>query len=172
MVMFGYPAPGILQKEDFAAMTVLGAIMAGYQYPGGWLHSELRGQGLVYGVHAAQMTGPVPGYFAILAQTRPDKLAEVVSRIEKNVDRAKQGRIGEDEFRVAADRVMALHAQEGTAIAEQAAQAALDELYGLGYDYHKSFDARVGAVTLEDVVRVAKKYFGNHVLVTSSPEKK
>ena len=67
---------------------------------------------------------------------------------------------------------MALHAQENTAVAEQAQQAALDELYGLGYDYHKTFDARIEAVKLKDVVKVAKKYFGNHVLVTSSPEKK
>ena len=29
-------------------MTVLGTILAGYSYPGGWLHNELRGEGLVY----------------------------------------------------------------------------------------------------------------------------
>ena len=61
MVMFGYPTASILEKDDYAAMTLLGAVMAGYQYPGGWLHNELRGEGLVYAVHAMQMTGPVPG---------------------------------------------------------------------------------------------------------------
>lgn len=172
MVSLGYPTASIFEKEDHAAMTLLGAIMAGYRYPGGWLHNELRGEGLVYGVHAMQMTGPVPGYFEIVAQTLPDKLDEVVARIERNVERAKEGRISEDEFRTAAERVIALHAQENTTIAEQATQAALDELYGLGYDYHKSFDARMQAVKLADVVKVAQKYFGNHVLVTSSPEKK
>ncbi len=171
MVLFGYPTASIFQKEDYAAMTLLGAVMAGYHYPGGWLHTELRGEGLVYSVHAMQVTGPVPGYFEILAQTRPDKLDEVVARIERNVERAKEGRISEDEFRVAAERVIALHAQENTTIAEQAQQAALDELYGLGYDYHKGFDARMQAVKLRDVVAAARKYFGNHVLVTSSPEK-
>ena len=50
----------------------------------------------------------------------------------------------------------ALHAQENTTIAEQAQQAALDELYGLGYDYHKAFDARIQAVKLEDVVAAAR----------------
>ena len=171
MVWFGYPTASIFDKEDYAAMTVLDAIMAGYHYPGGWLHNELRGEGLVYAVHACQMTGPAPGYFAIFAQTRPDKLDEVVARIERNVERAKEGRISEDEFRTAVQRVIALHAQENTTIAEQAQQAALDELYGLGYDYHKTFDARIEAVKLEDVMAVAQKYFGNHVLVTSSPEK-
>jgi zinc protease len=172
MVLFGYPTAGILQKEDYAAVTVLGAVMAGYRYPGGWLHHELRGEGLVYFVHAMPLTGPVPGFFEIIAQTRPDKLDEVVGRIEKNVQRAKDGRIDEDEFQTAVQRVIALHAQENTTIGEQAMQAALDELYGLGYDYHKSFDARIKAVTRKDAIAVAKKYFGNHVLVTSSPEKR
>jgi zinc protease len=171
MVMLGYPTASILEKENYAAMTVLGAVMAGYQYPGGWLHNELRGEGLVYSVHAFQATGPVPGYFEIVAQTRPDALPEVVKRIQRNVDRAKAGRIPEDEFHTAVRRVIALHAQENTTIGEQALQAALDELYGLGYEYRKTFDARIEAVKLKDIVGVAQKYFGNHVLVTSSPEK-
>ena len=114
----------------------------------------------------------MPGYFAILAQTQPDKIDEVVTRIVKNVDQAKAGKIDEDEFRTAVETVIALHAQENTTIAEQAKQAALDELYGLGYDYDKTFDARIEAVKLDDLVRVARKYLGNYILATMSPEEK
>jgi zinc protease len=146
--------------------------MSGYSYPGGWLHNELRGEGLVYFVHAFQITGPAPGFFTILAQTEPEKIKEVVSRIERNVARAKAGDIPEDEFRTAQEMVTALHAQENTTIGEQAQQAALDELYGLGYDYDKTFDARIRAVKLDDVIRVAKKFLNNHVLVTTSPNPK
>jgi zinc protease len=171
MVMMGYPTASILKKEDYAAMVLLDTIMSGYSYPGGWLHNELRGEGLVYFVHATQMTGPAPGFFVVLSQTRPDKIDEVVARIQRNVERAKEGKITDDEFRTAVQMVIALHAQEDTAIGEQAQRAALDELYGLGYDYHKSFDARIEAVTLPDVVRAARKHFGNYVLATTSPEK-
>ena len=108
-------------------MTVLTTIMSGYGYPGGWLHNELRGAGLVYFVQAFEMTGPVPGYFTVLSQTRPDKVAEVVSDIRRDVERAKQGKITADEFRTAIEQIVALHAQENTTIAEQARQAALDE---------------------------------------------
>jgi zinc protease len=172
MVMMGFPTASIFDKADYAAMTLLDTIISGYSYPGGWLHHELRGEGLVYYVHAMQATGPAPGYFDIIAQTRPDKVDEVVGRIEKNVARAKEGRISEDEFRRAVQTVVALHAQEGTSIAEQAREAAVDELYGLGYDYRRTFDARIEAVKLPDVIAAARKYLGNHVLVTSSPEKK
>ena len=68
------------------------------------------------------------------------------------------------------EMVIALHAQENTTIAAQAQQAALDALYGLGHDYDKTFDTRIKAVTLDDVVRVARKYLDHHVLVTTSPE--
>ena len=169
MVLLGYHGASLLDKEDYAAMVLLDAITSGYSYPGGWLHNELRGEGLVYFVHAFQMTGPAPGYFAILAQTDPEKIDEVVGRFEQNVARAKAGEIPEDEFRTAQEMVIALHAQENTTIGEQAQQAALDELYGLGYDYDRTFDARIGAVTLDDVVRVARKYLNHHVLVTTSP---
>ncbi len=65
--------------------------------------------------------------------------------------------------------ILSLHAQQNTTIAAQAQQAALFDLYGLGYDYDKTFDERIEAVTLEDVVRVAKKYLNHHLLVTLSP---
>ena len=171
MILMGYPSASIRDKKDYAALTVLDAIMSGYSFPGGWLHNELRGQGLVYFVHAFQITGPAPGYFAILCQTRPDKIDEVVTRIQQNIQRARSGKISQEEFRTAVQMVVSLHAQGNTTINEQARQAALDDLYGLGYDYDKSFDARIEAVTLEDVVRVARKYLGKHVLVTTSPRK-
>ena len=170
MVLLGYTGPSVRNKEDYTAMILLDAIMSGYNYPGGWLHNELRGEGLVYYVHAFQITGPAPGFLAILSQTQPDTIDEVVQRIQKSVARAKAGEITEEEFLAAREMVIALHAQQNTTIGSQARQAALDDLYGLGYNYDKSFDDRILAVTLEDVVGVAQKYLNNHVLVTASPK--
>ncbi len=170
MVVLGYEGTSILKEKDYAALTLLDAILSGYSYPGGWLHNALRGEGLVYYVHAFQIAGPAPGFFTALAQTQPDKIQTVVQRIQQAVDRAKAGEISDDEFRTAQQMVISLHAQENTTISEQAQQAALDELYGLGHDYDESFEARIRSVTLDDVVRVAKKYLDDYVLVTSSPE--
>ncbi len=171
MVLLGYPGLSIFDKEDHAALTVLDAMSSGYSYPGGWLHNELRGAGLVYFVHALQMTGPAAGYFVVLSQTQPDKIDEVVQRIRKNLGRAMEGQFDDEEFHRSKEMILALHAQQNTTISSQAQQAALDELYGLGFDYDKTFDGRISAVTREDVIRVAKKYLsGNSVLITSSPE--
>ena len=171
MVMMAYPCESIYDKEDHAAMTVLRAILNGYSTPGGWLHNELRGEGLVYYVFTREMTGPVPGFFVVTSQTYPEKLDEVVQRIRRNLDKAKRGDISDSEFHTAIEQIVALHAQENVTIAEQARTAAIDEILGLGYDYDKKFDDQIRAVTKSDVVRVAEKYLTKSVLVTTSPKR-
>ena len=169
IVMMGYPAVSISDAKDYAALTVLDAIMSGYSYPGGWLHNELRGEGLVYGVHAFLLTGPAPGYFIVSAQTSPDNVDEVVKRVCQNIEKAKRGEIDTEEFERSKQMIIALHSQENTTLSEQSQQAALDDLYGLGYNYDKSFNERIEAVTLEEVVAVAKKYLNDSLTVTASP---
>lgn len=168
-LFLGYTAPSVRDEKEYAAIQVLDTIMSGYGYPGGWLHEELRGEGLVYMVHATTFAGPAPGFFVIMSQTSPDALAEVVSRIKRRVEQAKAGRIDPKEFEIAKQLLTAYHAQENTTIGDQAFQAVLNELYGLGYDYEKTFDARIEAVTLDDVIEVARRYLGNAILATTSP---
>lgn len=169
MVLMGYPGASILDAKDHAALLVLDAVTSGYQYPGGWLHNELRGEGLVYMVHATLLSGPSPGFFVVMAQTHPEAVGEVVRRIERNIERARRGEFDEEEVRRAIEMIVALHAQENTTIAEQAAQAAVDELFGLGFDYDQSFDARIRAVSREQVAEIARRLLNRRVLVTCSP---
>jgi len=50
-------------------------------------------------------------------------------------------------------------------------QCALEEIYGLGFDYYKRLEHDVDAVTLDDIKRVAAKYFRDqpYVLATVRP---
>ncbi len=95
----------------------------------------------------------------------------MVAHIRRDVERARQGKITAEEFRTAVRQIVAMHAQENTTIAAQARLAALDELYGLGYDYDKTFEERIKAVTPDDVTAVARKYLDKSLLTTSSPQK-
>ena len=170
LVMIAYPITSIRDMKENAVLTVLNAIMSGYGYPGGWLHTELRGEGLVYSVQAELLNGPAPGYFIIYAQTQPETIAEVIRRIDANVEKARRGEITVDEFNTAKERIIALHAQTNTTIGEQSLKAGLDEIYGLGYDFDKTFDDRINSVTIEEVRVAARKYFNNRIQVTLSPD--
>jgi len=169
MVLLAYPAPSLFEEKEYAALTVLDAIVSGYSYPGGWLHEDLRGAGLVYMVHAFLMSGPAPGYFVVLAQTAPEKIPEVLRRIRAHLDRARRGDIPEEEFQRAVQMIISLHAQENTTPAEQAQQAAVYELFGLGYEYETQFEQRIRSVRREDVAAVAQKVLQQFVQITTSP---
>src|SRR5204863_2589343 len=52
---------------------------------------------------------------------------------------------------------------------EQAATAALDELYGLGYQYHEHFNEHIEGVTLPQVREIAKQRLVHCVVTVSTP---
>ena len=56
-------------------------------------------------------------------------------------------------------RMCMSHHQLGLQTAsEQAFTVCIDELYGLGYEYHLRYESEINAVTAEDIKRVASKY--------------
>jgi zinc protease len=70
----------------------------------------------------------------------------------EELSRAKEKLIGQQEIRNQSNDAFAF-------------AAALDELYGLGANHYRELKAEIGAVTLEDVKRVANHYFLNQAPV-------
>jgi zinc protease len=170
MVLIAFPTISVRDAQTRAALDVLDSILTGGGSAGGRLHDELRGEQLVYYVFGIQMTGFAPGYFVFLAQTRPESVAEVVGRIRANLDQIARDGIREDEFENAKSKLVISHSLRNTTPAERAFQASIDELYGLGFDYEKSYPERIRRVTVADVQGAVKKYFTRGITVTTSPE--
>jgi zinc protease len=160
----------VRDEKTGAALEVLDAVLTGGGAAGGRLFEELRGEQLVYYVFGRQMTGFAPGYFFFLAQTRAESLPQVVGRIQAGLDKVRNEGIPADEFDKAKAKLIVSHAMKNTTPIDRAFQSSIDELYGLGYDYQKSYAERIGKVKVEDVVVVVKKYFSHAVVVTSSTE--
>jgi zinc protease len=127
--------------------------------------------GLAYYVGASQMQGLVPGLFAFYLGTDPQKIepvkAALLDEIHKlakdgltpvELARAKKKLIGQQEIANQSNDAFGYH-------------CALDELYGLGFNYYKQLDHDVNAVTLDDIKQVAAKYFRDqpYVLATVRP---
>src|SRR5262249_53246732 len=86
------------------------------------------------------------------------------------LEKIRREGIPADEFEKAKTKLAVLHAMQNTTPSEQAFEASLDELYGLGFDYEKSYPERIARVKVDDVIAVVNKYFGHALVVTSSPE--
>ena len=130
--------------------------------------------GLAYYVGASQMQGLVPGLFAFYLGTDPQKLERVRTELldeihnlandgltPEELQRAKKKLIGQQEIANQSNDAFGYH-------------CALDELYGLGFNYYKQLEYHVNAVTLDDVKKVAAKYFRDqpYVLATVRPPEK
>ena len=169
MVLLSFPTVDIYDESTRSALDVLGAVLTGGGGPGGRLHDELRGERLVYYVFGFQASGFAPGYYLIMAQTRPEAVDEVVSRIRANLKRIAQEGVPTEEIDKAKEKLITAHAMSNTTASDQAFQAALDELYGLGFDYDKGYDERISQVQVKNVVAVVKRYFKHALIVTSAP---
>ena len=165
--------PSLRSREvaDRLPLTVLDTIISGFNLPSGWLHLELRGKQLVYVVHAYNWSGLAPGAFLAYAACQPDKAREVVDILLKNLRKAASYKPSAEEIRRAVNTILTAELLDSQSISDLAMSAALDELYGFGYDFRSRLESLYGAVTPEDVLRVAKKYLGGDwVVMVTSPK--
>jgi zinc protease len=169
MVLISYPTVSVQETKTRAALDVLNTVLTGGGGAGGRLFQELRGERLVYYVLGMELTGPEAGYFLFLAQTRPETVQEVVQRIQANIKSLREDVIMEHEFALAKQKLSAAHAMRNPTPAAQAFEAAVNELYGLGFDYDESYDQRIKEVTVEDLRQLVRRYFQSPLVVTSSP---
>ncbi len=161
-------APGMIVSDtvDKLPMTVLDTIISGYRLPRGWLHDELRGKKLVYVVHAYNWPALVPGAFVVYANCEPDKVNEVARIIRENLRKTLTHPFSQAEVDEAVNFILTADLLDNQAVSSLAMQAALDELYGLGYDFQKKYEALLRAVSPADITRVARKFLGGGYLTT------
>ncbi|MFW6146333.1 MAG: M16 family metallopeptidase [Planctomycetota bacterium] len=170
-IMIGYPGMRFTDTADRDAVTVLDTIISGYQLPRGWLHTQLRGNQLVYVVHAFNWAGYVPGAFVIYAATQPQTAQRVVDTITENIEKTLTHPFTQDEIDEAVNIILTADLLGSQTMGDLSTRAALDELYGLGYDYSRSLPQRLEAVTSEDLRRVARRYLsGPPVITLTMPE--
>lgn len=156
-------------SEDRYAMDVLDGIISGINYPGGWLHNDLRGNSLVYVVHAYNWTGLDEGYFGIYAATYDEALEQALNIIDGHMARIARDLVTDEELEHAKQLCIIMNETQRQTNSAQARDAAICELYGLGYGYNESYGAKIAAVTKEDVLRVAQKYLKNAVTILRRP---
>jgi zinc protease len=130
--------------------------------------------GLAYFVGASQMQGLVPGLFLFYLGTDPQKIERVRTALLEEIDKLAAEGLTNDELARAKKKLLGQMQIANQSNDSFGYMAALDELYGLGFAHYQTLDRDVEAVTLEDVRRVAAKYFQKqpYVLATVRPPDK
>lgn len=116
--------------------------------------------GLAYFVGAGQVQALVPGLFAFYLGTDPKKLDSVKAALLDEIRKLAQDGLTQAELDRARRKLIGAQQIQNQSNDMFAFMSALDELYGLGFDYHAKLEARVNALTRDDIRRAAKKFFG------------
>ncbi len=148
IVLVGFP--GITIKDPrMDALTVMANAMSGLSSDMVIAIRDTRG--LVYYAGAFQKPGVEPGSFIIYAGTRKQAVDEVLELIQQDITRVTTQGIREDEFKRAKQKIITRYHQNLQMDGEMAMECALNELYGLGYEYSFSTEERLNALTLSSI---------------------
>lgn len=165
VLLLGYPGVDLFNGDRFA----LELLQETCSDLGSRLFVRIRENlGLAYYVGAQHFMGLLPGYFAFYCGTAPEKVDLVEQEFLKEAEVLRREGVTEEELKRSKAKVIGQKKIARQDLGSYAAAAALDELYGLGYDFGDKDDEKFQAVTLEQVKQVAAKYLTAERYVVSS----
>jgi zinc protease len=168
VIMVGYRGADIFSPDRYALQLIDEASSD----LGSRFFIRIREQmGLAYYVGASQMEGLVPGLFAFYLGTDPQKIEPVKTALLDEIGKLARDGLTNEELARAKKKLIGQQEIANQSNDSFGYQSALDELYGLGFNYYKSLQRNVDAVTLDDIKRVVAKYFRDqpYVLATVRP---
>jgi len=167
VIMVGYRGVDMFSKDRYA----LELIDEASSDLGSRFFIRIREQmGLAYFVGASQVEGLVPGIFAFYVGTDPQKTEPVKTALLDEVRKLASEGLTDEEVVRAKKKLIGSEQIAHQSNDAFGYQCALDELYGLGFDHYKALEREVEGVTLDEIKRVAAKYFQEpYVLATVRP---
>lgn len=169
VVYLGFPGADVFGPERFA-LEILTSHFSGLASP---LFSRVRDQlGLAYFIGAYQILGLDPGICVFYAGTVPGRTDELLKAVWQEIEIVRETGLGEDELESNINRLLARHLFSRQDQGEWALHSALDELYGLGYDFRREYESALRRVDNLQIKETARALFDtdNFALVIIKPE--
>ena len=118
------------------------------------------------------MQGLVPGLFAFYLGTDPEKLVPVQAALLDEINQLASNGLTSAELSRAKKKLIGQQRIANQSNDSFGYMAALDELYGLGFDHYQKLEDGIKSLTPADIKRVAAKYFQQpYILATVRPAK-
>src|SRR5256886_748807 len=168
VIMVGFRGASVSSPDR----TVLDLIGEASSALGSRFFVRIRAQmGLAHYVGANQMQGLVPGLFAFYLGTDPQKIEPVKTALLDEIHKLANDGLTKEELARAKKKLIGQQEMANQSNDAFGYQCSLDEIYGLGFDFYKRLEHDVDAVSLDDIKRVAAKYFRDqpYVLATVRP---
>jgi zinc protease len=164
VIIIGFPGTTIENPDRYP----LELLQEGCSDLGSRLFLRIREKlGLAYYVGAQNFLGLAPGYFAFYVGAAPEKLAEVETELLAEAALLRKNGLTEEELRRAKAKVIGQKKIARQDLGSYAMSLALNEVYGLGYEYLDTEDAKYEAVTADQVRQIAQKYLTPAALVVA-----
>ncbi len=122
--------------------------------------------GLAYSVGSSLFLGVAPGIFSLHAATAPEKVERVMEILQAELEILSTHGLELQEFERAKTRTLSQLAFQLQNMDAYAHSGALNELYGLGYDYVHRRRKQIESLTIDSVNEVARKYLMDKPAIT------
>jgi zinc protease len=123
-------------------------------------------RGLAYSVGSSLFLGIAPGIFSVHAATAPEKVESVSRILSTELERLAGHGLEQEEFDRAKTRTLSQLAFQLQNMDAYAHSVALNEFYGLGYDYLHRRKKQIESLTMNSVNEAARKYLMDKPAIT------
>ncbi len=155
VVLQGFPDCGVAD-ETFPAGEVLDELFSGMSSR---LFERVREElGLAYYVGSGRVSGIHEGMFFLYAGTHPEKAGEVTREMDAEIRRVREGGVTPEELERCRVRIKARKRMSLQTNSTRAMIAGLNATYGLPVNHWLQQDAKIDAVTLENLQAFAKRH--------------
>jgi zinc protease len=123
-------------------------------------------EGLAYSAGSSFFPGTYyPGVFTVGFQSKSPSVAQAIAIVTEEIDRLRTTKVGAEELSTAIGHAVEALPLRFSTPGQKAAQFANDYFSRLPEDYWQKYSQRVGAVTVDEIQRVAQKYLQPDKLV-------
>ncbi len=167
-IVLGFPGTTFNNPDRYALQT-LNAVLSGQ---GGRLFIDLRDkESLAYSVTSFLGLGLDYGSFAFYIACAPEKKDRALKALWREIYMVTGKPVTDDELERAKKWLIGTHEIGLQTNRAQAMDMALNELYGLGYNFASEYVRKIGEVTVDQVLNVARKFMNSeeYVLVRVGP---
>ncbi|NQS99928.1 MAG: insulinase family protein, partial [Candidatus Omnitrophica bacterium] len=168
LICIGFPGTTVFNQDRYAIEMICRIL----SQPSGRLFSQIReSSGLAYTLGAYSVVGLDPGYIVIYVATSGENVETVKSQIWQQLELLKKVPLDQQQLSQAKRVLLADELISRQTNAYLCMQSALDELYGLGHNYHLNYPEQIDKLSAQDITRSANQYFdlGNYAIVVVNP---